>query len=487
MAKNIMIQGTMSNAGKSLIAAGLCRIFKQDGYKVAPFKSQNMALNSFITADGKEMGRAQVVQAQAAGIAPDVRMNPILLKPTTDVGSQVIVNGVVQGNMRAMEYYRRKREFLPAVLEAYHALEQEFDIIVIEGAGSPAEINLKSEDIVNMGLAKLVDAPVLLVGDIDRGGVFAQLYGTIALLEPEEQRRVKGTIVNKFRGDRAILQPGIDILERICGVPVAGVVPYAHLDIDDEDSLSTRFQSSQVRKAVDIAVIKLPRISNFTDVSPLERYENVSVRYVERPDQLHQPDMILLPGTKSTIADLLWLRQSGLEVGILKEAARGCVIFGICGGYQMLGTSISDPQGVEAAGITQVKGLGLLDMDTVFQGEKVQLQTSGTLGPIPGVLHSLSGLRYRGYEIHMGRSAQPALPVQCSGNVYGSYIHGIFDAEGIGDAIVKDLAANKGVELGQLSHFDPESYMQHQYDLLADTLRAGLDMDFIYRIVNREV
>ena len=486
MAKNIMIQGTMSNAGKSLIAAGLCRIFKQDGYKVAPFKSQNMALNSFITADGKEMGRAQVVQAQAAGIAPDVRMNPILLKPTTDVGSQVIVNGVVQGNMRAMEYYRRKREFLPAVLEAYHALEQEFDIIVIEGAGSPAEINLKSEDIVNMGLAKLVDAPVLLVGDIDRGGVFAQLYGTIALLEPEEQRRVKGTIVNKFRGDRAILQPGIDILERICGVPVAGVVPYAHLDIDDEDSLSTRFQSSQVRKAVDIAVIKLPRISNFTDVSPLERYENVSVRYVERPDQLHQPDMILLPGTKSTIADLLWLRQSGLEAVILKEAARGCVIFGICGGYQMLGTSISDPQGVEAAGITQVKGLGLLDMDTVFQGEKVQLQTSGTLGPIPGVLHSLSGLRYRGYEIHMGRSAQPALPVQCSGNVYGSYIHGIFDAEGIGDAIVKDLAANKGVELGQLSHFDPESYMQHQYDLLADTLRAGLDMDFIYRVLNRE-
>ena len=487
MARNIMIQGTMSGAGKSLIAAGLCRIFKQEGFRVAPFKSQNMALNSFITADGGEMGRAQVVQAEAAGIAPDVRMNPILLKPTTDVGSQVIVNGLVQGNMRAMEYYRRKREFLPAVLEAYHALEQEFDIIVIEGAGSPAEINLKSEDIVNMGLAKLVDAPVLLVGDIDRGGVFAQLYGTIALLEPEEQKRVKGTIVNKFRGDRAILQPGIDILERICGVPVAGVVPYAHLDIDDEDSLSTRFQSSQVRKAVDIAVIKLPRISNFTDVSPLERYENVSLRYVERPDQLHQPDMILLPGTKSTIADLLWLRQSGLEAGILKEAARGCVIFGICGGYQMLGTSISDPQGVEAAGITQVKGLGLLDMDTVFRGEKVQLQTSGTLGPIPGVLHSLSGLRYRGYEIHMGRSAQPALPVQCSGNVYGSYIHGIFDAEGIGDAIVKDLAANKGVELGQLSHFDPESYMQHQYDLLADTLRAGLDMDFIYRIVNREV
>ncbi|MGM9604769.1 MAG: cobyric acid synthase [Faecousia sp.] len=487
MAKNIMIQGTMSNAGKSLIAAGLCRIFHQAGFRVAPFKSQNMALNSFITASGGEMGRAQVVQAEAAGIEPDVRMNPILLKPTTDVGSQVIVGGVVQGNMRAMEYYRRKREFIPAVLEAYRSLEKEFDIIVIEGAGSPAEINLKDTDIVNMGLARLVDAPVLLVGDIDRGGVFAQLYGTIELLEPEEKQRVKGTIVNKFRGDRAILQPGIDILERICGVPVAGVVPYVHLDIDDEDSLSTRFQASDVRKAVDIAVIRLPRISNFTDFSPLERYENVSVRYVERPDQLHNPDMILLPGTKSTIADLLWLRQNGLEAAISKAAARGCVIFGICGGYQMLGRSVSDPEGVEAAGLTRISGLGLLDMDTVFRGEKVQRQTSGTFGPIPGVLHGLTGLAYRGYEIHMGRSAQPIPPVQCRGNVYGSYVHGIFDADGIADAIVKALAENKGVDPGQLNGFDPEAYKQRQYDLLADTLRAGLDMDFVYKVLNREV
>ena len=279
MAKNIMIQGTMSNAGKSLLAAGLCRIFKQDGYRVAPFKSQNMALNSFITEAGGEMGRAQVVQAEAAGVKPDVRMNPILLKPTTDVGSQVIVNGVAMGNMRAMEYYRRKREFIPQILEAYNGLAAENDIIVIEGAGSPAEINLKQQDIVNMGMAELVDAPVLLVGDIDRGGVFAQLYGTIALLEEQERKRVKGTVVNKFRGDRAILQPGIDILEKICGVPVAGVIPYTHVDIDDEDSLSTRFTRESSRKAIDIAVIKLPRISNFTDVSPLERFPNVSVRY----------------------------------------------------------------------------------------------------------------------------------------------------------------------------------------------------------------
>ena len=347
MAKNIMIQGTMSNAGKSLLAAGLCRIFKQDGYRVAPFKSQNMALNSFITEAGGEMGRAQVVQAEAAGVKPDVRMNPILLKPTTDVGSQVIVNGVAMGNMRAMEYYRRKREFIPQIMEAYNGLAAENDIIVIEGAGSPAEINLKQQDIVNMGMAELVDAPVLLVGDIDRGGVFAQLYGTIALLEEQERKRIKGTIVNKFRGDRAILQPGIDILEKICGVPVAGVIPYTHVDIDDEDSLSTRFTRESSRKAIDIAVIKLPRISNFTDVSPLERFPNVSVRYIERPDDLKEPDLILIPGTKSTIADLLWLRQSGLEAAILHCHDRGTIVFGICGGFQMLGTTVSDPDQVE--------------------------------------------------------------------------------------------------------------------------------------------
>ena len=487
MAKNIMIQGTMSNAGKSLLAAGLCRIFKQDGYRVAPFKSQNMALNSFITKTGAEMGRAQVVQAEAAGIEPDVRMNPILLKPTTDVGSQVIVNGQVQGNMRAMEYYRRKREFIPAVMEAYNSLAQEYDIIVIEGAGSPAEINLKATDIVNMGLAELVDAPVLLVGDIDRGGVFAQLYGTIALLEPQEQRRIKGTIVNKFRGDRAILQPGIDILEKICGVPVAGVIPYTHVDIDDEDSLSTRFHTGDGRKDIDIAVVKLPRISNFTDVSPLERFESVSVRYIERPDQLHQPDMILLPGTKSTIADLLWLRQSGLEAAICQQAARGCIVFGICGGYQMLGASVRDPLGVEAAGVTEIKGMGLLPMDTVFQGEKVQQQTSGVFGEIPGALHSLSGMNYTGYEIHMGRSRQQLAPLVNQGNVYGSYIHGIFDGAGIAQAVIGDLAARKGIDPGTLTVFDPERYKQEQYDKLADAVRGGLDMDFVYKVLNREV
>lgn len=487
MAKNIMIQGTMSNAGKSLLAAGLCRIFKQDGYRVAPFKSQNMALNSFITKAGGEMGRAQVVQAEAAGIDPDTRMNPILLKPTTDVGSQVIVNGKVQGNMKAMEYYRRKREYIPAVMDAYNSLASEYDIIVIEGAGSPAEINLKQEDIVNMGLAKLVDAPVLLVGDIDRGGVFAQLYGTVALMEKEERNRIKGTIVNKFRGDRAILEPGLKTLEELCGVPVAGVIPYTHVDIDDEDSLTERFDRSNERKLIDIAVIRLPRISNFTDFAPFERYGNVSLRYVDRVSDLHRPDMIILPGTKSTIADLKWLRQCGLEAAIQKAAAAGNLIFGVCGGYQMLGRNVSDPEQVEAAGITEILGLGLLDMNTVFLGEKVQSQTTGVFNGIGGMLCGLNGKAYEGYEIHMGQSSEILPPLVGTDNVYGSYIHGIFDAPGISDTILKEICAQKGIDFDALETFDINEYKERQYDLLADAVRSGLNMELVYRILNREV
>ena len=487
MAKNIMIQGTMSNAGKSLLCAGLCRILRQDGYRVAPFKSQNMALNAFITKDGGEMGRAQVVQAVAAGIEPDVRMNPILLKPTTDVGSQVIIAGQVQGNMRAMEYYRRKREYIPAILEAYNSLASEYDIIVIEGAGSPAEINLKQEDIVNMGLAKLVDAPVLLVGDIDRGGVFAQLYGTVALLEEDEQKRIKGTVVNKFRGDRSILEPGIRILEELCGVPVAGVIPYTHVDIDDEDSLTERFARTTERKLLDIAVIRLPRISNFTDFAPFERYANVSLRYVERVADLHSPDMILIPGTKSTIADLKWLRQSGLEAAILKAASAGTLIFGICGGYQMLGRRISDPDRVEAAGTTEIQGLGLLDMDTVFLGEKVQTQVAGTFDGVTGLLSGLNGMDYTGYEIHMGCSQEKKPPLQGRSNVYGSYIHGVFDAPGVSDGILKALCAKKGLDFSALGTFDLQEYKERQYNMLADAVRGGLDMELVYRVINREV
>ena len=486
MAKNIMIQGTMSNAGKSLLAAGLCRVLRQEGLRVAPFKSQNMALNSFITAAGGEMGRAQVVQAEAAGIAPDVRMNPILLKPTTDRGSQVIVVGRALGNMDAAAYYRRKKEFIPAVLEAYESLAAEYDVIVIEGAGSPAEINLKADDIVNMGLAKLVDAPVLLAGDIDRGGVFAQLYGTVALLEPEERQRIKGLIINKFRGDPAILRPGLGDLERLCGIPVAGVIPYLHVDIDDEDSLTERFSRQEGRRDIDLGVIRLPKISNFTDFGPFERYNNVSLRYVGSLRELGNPDMILLPGTKSTIADLLWLRQSGLEAAIQKAAAAGTPVFGICGGYQMLGRSVSDPEGAEAEKGTQVAGMGLLPVDTVFRGEKRQTQVSGTLNPVEGVLSPLSGMAYQGYEIHMGRSGD-APAILGKGCVYGTYIHGIFDAPGIAEALLGALCRKKGLSPETLAAFDPAAYKERQYDLLAQAVRDNLDMELVHRILDRTV
>ena len=486
-ARRIMVQGTMSGAGKSLLCAALCRIFAQDGYRVAPFKSQNMALNSFVTRDGLEMGRAQVVQAQAAGVEPDVRMNPILLKPSSDTGSQVIVGGEVRGQMSAAAYFKMKRQLIPEILAAFDSLSEEADIVVIEGAGSPAEINLKADDIVNMGLAKLVDAPVLLVGDIDRGGVFAQLYGTVALLDEDERRRIKGVVVNKFRGDRAILEPGLKTLEQLCGIPVAGVIPYTHIDIDDEDSLTERFDRSKERKLLDIAVIRVPRISNFTDFSPFEHYGNVSLRYVDQVSDLHQPDMILLPGTKSTIADLRWLRQSGLEAAILKAADAGTLVFGVCGGYQMLGRTVSDPEQVEAAGVTEINGLGLLEMDTEFRGEKVQTQTQGVFHGVEGMLSGLNGLAYEGYEIHMGRSQQQMPALTGSRNVYGSYVHGIFDAPGITDTILKALCARKGVSFDALATFDACGYKERQYDLLADVVRGGLDMSFVYRVLRQEV
>ena len=486
-AKCIMVQGTMSGAGKSLLCAALCRIFAQDGYKTAPFKSQNMALNSFVTRDGLEMGRAQVVQAQAAGVEPDVRMNPILLKPSSDIGSQVIVNGEVRGDMPAQEYFRHKKALIPDILRAYDSLAEKFDVVVIEGAGSPAEINLKADDIVNMGLAKLVNAPVLLAGDIDRGGVFAQLYGTVELLEPDERARIKGLIINKFRGDVEILRPGLTMLEEKTCLPVVGVVPYLKVDIEDEDSLSTRLEQKNAVKPLDIAVARLPHISNFTDFSPFERYENVSLRYVDHVGALGTPDMILLPGTKSTIADLRWLRERGLEAAILKEAAGGTLVFGVCGGYQMLGRSVSDPEGVEAAGLTELRGMGLLEMETVFHGEKVQRQTAGMFSGVEGMLAGLNELRYEGYEIHMGRSEAQMPALAGNGNVYGSYVHGIFDAPGIADEILKAICARRGVAFSALGTFDRAAYRERQYDLLADAVRAGLDMEFVYRVLRKEI
>lgn len=525
MAKAIMVQGTMSNAGKSYLAAALCRIFKQDGYRVAPFKSQNMALNSFITEEGLEMGRAQVMQAEAAGIKPSVLMNPILLKPTNDTGSQVIVNGEVLGNMSARDYYKHKLELVPKIMEAYRQLDEQYDIIVLEGAGSPAEINLKQDDIVNMGMAKLAKAPVLLVGDIDRGGVFASLAGTLMLLEEEERAMVKGLVINKFRGDVTILKPGLDQIEEITNKEVVGVVPYMNLDLEDEDSLSERFSNHDAAALIDIAVVRLPRISNFTDFNSLECINGVSVRYVKTASELRSPDMLILPGTKNTMEDLLWLRQNGLEAAILKLAAQGTPIFGICGGYQILGQELHDPMGVEHGG--SLKGLGLLPTSTTFSAEKTRTQVSGKTGDLSDTIFSqLSGIPYEGYEIHMGqtvlleertksnvldefehsnkankinkahvfgtieqRNHEACYDEQgcCQGNVFGTYLHGVFDHPQMAQQLINALCERKGIDPTQISAVDFAQYKETQYDLLAQGVRESLDMEKIYRILEEGI
>lgn len=501
MAKVIMVQGTMSNAGKSLICAGLCRIFKQDGYRTAPFKSQNMALNSFITEEGLEMGRAQVMQAEAAHVRPSVLMNPILLKPTNDMGSQVIVNGEVLGTMKAREYYQFKEQLRPVIQKAFDTLSQEYDIIVIEGAGSPAEINLKKDDFVNMGMAKMAKAPVLLVGDIDRGGVFAQLVGTLELLEEEERAMVKGLIINKFRGDETILEPGVKMLEERTQIPVVGVAPYLQIQLEDEDSLTERFADSGEMGVIDIAVIRLPRISNFTDFNPFESMPGVSLRYVQRVSELKDADMVILPGTKNTIEDLLWMRQNGLEAAILKLAGRGKAVFGICGGYQMLGESLQDEKGVEAGG--QIKGMGLLPMDTVFTSQKTRTRVTGAFAQLTGMFSELTGTKLEGYEIHMGvttlkKGCPHAVMIQDTvkkdgrkedgayqGAVLGTYVHGIFDREEVARGVVTALGRAKGMDTSDIVGVDYQTFKESQYDLLAEGLRSHLDMRRIYEILEQ--
>lgn len=513
MAKAIMIQGTMSNAGKSLITAGLLRIFKEDGYRVAPFKSQNMALNSYITKEGLEMGRAQAMQAEACGIEPLVCMNPVLLKPVTDMGSQVIVNGRVVGNMKAMEYFRKKKEYKKDILAAYEEVQKDRDIIVIEGAGSPAEINLKQDDIVNMGMAKMADAKVLLVGDIDRGGVFAQLYGTIMLLEEEERNRISGMIINKFRGDRDILKPGLAMLEEICGKQVFGVVPYMDVDIEEEDSLCEDLNKRTVSALLDIAIIRFPHISNFTDFNALKTVEEFSVRYVSHIKDLKTPDLIILPGTKNTMGDLLWLRENGLEAAIQERADNGELVFGICGGYQMLGKELKDPYGVEAGG--EMKGMGLLPARTVFGKTKIQAQVTGWVSQyLQGEFSGLSGAAVEGYEIHMGITealedgrefskisvkggSMENSKAQFNGcvkgifkdgmvntNVAGTYIHGAFDTISMRMGLQRILTKRKAIEgKGGKKKESYWKYKERQYGILADIVRKSLDMEKIYQIL----
>lgn len=512
--KSIMIQGTASSVGKSIIAAGLCRVFMQDGYKVAPFKSQNMALNSFITRDGREMGRAQVVQAEAAGVEPSVEMNPVLLKPVTDSKSQVIINGEVYKNMTASEYHDFKPELAGMVRDAFESLASKQDIVVIEGAGSPAEINLRDRDFVNMGMAEIADAPVILVGDIDKGGVFAALAGTMLLLAEDERSRVKGVIINKFRGDISILEPGLRMLEDIIRVPVLGVLPYAELNIDDEDSLAERFQQNlhTGENDIDAAIVKLPHISNFTDFNALECIEGVKVRYIDKPCEIHDPDLIIIPGTKNTLGDLLYIRQIGLEAEIRRLNAGGTVVFGICGGYQMLGREINDPYKTESD-LIKIEGMGLLNTKTTFQQKKITTQVEASISDGEGILKGLKNMKISGYEIHMGitectgecipyldyyntldEKTRPSAGVRnAEGNVYGTYIHGFFDNMEFTRSLLKNihelhklhvLNECNNTQLKQDLEFSNfNNFKEQQYDKLAGLIRENLDMDAIYKII----
>ena len=492
MAKAIMVQGTMSNSGKTFVTAGLCRVFKQDGYKVAPFKSQNMALNSYITEEGLEIGRAQAMQAEAAMIPPTHWMNPILLKPTSNMGSQVIVNGEVYDNLSAQEYYKMKDNLAPEVMKAFNHLAAENDIIVIEGAGSPAEINLAENDIVNMGMAKMADAPVILVADIDRGGVFASAYGTIKLLPQEDQDRFCGIVINKFRGDVEILKPGLKMLEDLTDKPVLGVLPMEKIDVDDEDSLSDRLNQRTFTEGIDVAVIRLPHISNFTDFSVFELIDGVSLRYVSDKRELGESDLILLPGTKNTMADMEWLIESGLESKIIR-ASKDTRIIGICGGFQILGKELHDPEHVEHGG--DMRGLGLLDTSTVFQGGKTRTRIHGCIREEQN-LYGLENRQLEGYEIHMGATtnlggAVPMIELEDGrtdaymtpdGRIWGSYLHGIFDNEDLVFGLVHDIMREKGINPGE-NHLSVAEYKEIQYNKLADLIRNNLDMDQIYRIL----
>jgi adenosylcobyric acid synthase len=495
VARTLMIQGTASSVGKSALVTALCRIFHQDGLRVAPFKSQNMALNSAVTVDGGEIGRAQAEQAAAAGIEPTVDMNPILLKPEAEMRSQVVVRGRPWATLSARDYQARKAHLLEVVAASLARLRSEYDLVIIEGAGSPAEINLKADEIVNMRIAALADAPVLLVGDIDRGGVFAALVGTLELLDPAERRRIAGFVINKFRGDRALLQPGLDFLEARTGKPVLGVIPYlARIGLAEEDSATLdECGASAAEGALEVAVIRLPHLANYDDFDPLAG--EAAVRFVKRPAELGDPDLVILPGTKSTAADLGWLQASGLATAIVALVERGTPLLGICGGYQMLGRAILDPARVEATE-TETSGLGLLDVVTEFVPEKQTVRVEGEAGPGAGLFAAVAGRRFRGYEIHHGltrrgespswlrisrRAGQPAEhddgAVRPDGLVAGCYIHGLFDSDEFRGALLAALAARRGRRVS-VRPFSREL----AFDRLAEHVRRHLDLAAVRRI-----
>ena len=497
--KSLMIQGTASSVGKSVLCAAFLRIMRQDGLAVAPFKAQNMALNSFVTRNGLEMGRAQVTQAQAAGVEPDVRMNPVLLKPTSDRRSQVIVDGKAIGTMTAMEYHQYKPALRQRIKATYDALESSVDCVVIEGAGSPAEINLRAGDIVNMSMAQAADAPVILVGDINLGGVFASLLGTVMLLTEEERARVKGVIINKFRGDVKILEPGLKMLEERIHIPVLGVITWMDVELEDEDSVTERFERLSGAGDLDVAVVKLKHISNFTDFQSLALQPGARVRYAQTAKELERADLIVLPGTKNTIEDLIDLRNRGMDAAIIRHARKGGMVIGVCGGYQMLGRMLHDPEHVESR-VPHLAGLDLLDMEVTFEKEKRTAQASAVVDCASGWLEAANGMTVDGYEIHAGKNqlGAAALPwlriggrvdgvMNARGNVLGSYLHGLFDDGQLFAAIAAHIRRQKGGSGQAQAPVSMEEFREREFDRIADIVRTSVDMEAIYRIVRGEV
>lgn len=501
-AKTLMVQGTASFVGKSVLVTALCRILRQDGLRVAPFKAQNMSNNSYVTATGGEIGRAQVNQAEAAGVEPETDMNPILLKPESDHRSQVVLNGRPYRTLAAADLFKLKLGLWPQVTAALDRLRDRFDAVVIEGAGSPAEINLHATDIVNMRVARYAGSPVLLAGDIDRGGVFAHLVGTLELLEADERALVGGLVINKFRGDASLLEPGLQMLSRRTGIPIAGVIPYLrNLQIAEEDAVALDDARHASGALLDVAVLHLPLISNFDDFDPLESEAGVRLRYVESPDQLGQPDLIVLPGSKATVADLTWLRARGLAGAICAAAERGTSIIGICGGYQMLGRRIDDPLGVEGrAG--SIDALGLLDASTTFTPAKTTERVEARVTCARGLLAGTELASLRGYEIHMGQTESaerapflierrsgcairsPDGAISGDGWVLGTYMHGLFANDDLRAALLQNLAAHKGITLPSASA-RPQNGLGKEaaYDRLADEVRAALDMKLVYELL----
>jgi adenosylcobyric acid synthase len=497
-AKTLMIQGTGSGVGKSIITAALCRAFYRESHKVAPFKAQNMSLNSYVTEEGGEIGRAQVYQAEACGIAPHVAMNPILLKPSADNNSQVIVMGKVMGQRNAKDYYANRPNYVEEVKQAFDTLKNKYELIVMEGAGSPAEINLRQYDMVNMAMAEMADAPVLIVGDIDRGGVFAWMKGTLDLLTESEQKRVRGFIINKFRGDIDLLKPGLTQFEEMTGKPILGVIPFdAELFVDEEDAIphhSSPLMSSG-SGVVDVAIVQLPHIANFTDFSPLVSDPGVAVRYVRSPVQAGYPDLLILPGTKNTIDDMQFMVEIGWDRYARSFHKEGGLILGVCGGFQMLGTRLSDPNHIESS-IEEIEGLGFIQATTTMEHEKI---TRRRICPTLTSSVFEQELEVDGYEIHSGRTqfqkeypllfrpANGGCPYSlglCNeeGTIIGTYLHGFLDNDPIRDGFLKYVRKRSNLPQPE-ENFNYREFRSRQLDRLADLVTQSIDMNEVKRII----